>query len=299
MRSIGQIDLESDARRFSDFLYVQRIPNEIERSSEGRWDVWVHSDDDLTQAAEWLNVFRKNPAHPQFDAVKQAEELRASAAAAQERFEKKLRTRGDLFRRFAAYGLGPITAILIAVCVYVFIYSKLGDDIQRVQKLLFSEHRAAHDLGQRLLGSSEIRSGEAWRLLTPMFLHFSIIHILFNMLWLRDLGGMIETLESGRRLAALVLVGAAISNWAEYVVAGHSLFGGMSGVVYALLGYVWMKGRFDPGSGLYLHPQTVIMMLIWLVVCFTGMLGPIANYAHLAGLVVGTVWGFAATHLGK
>ena len=299
MRTIGQIESEIEARRFSDFLLVQRIPNQIERSTDGRWDIWVHSDDDLTKASEWLAFFRKEPAHARFDAEKQAAEVRASEAAAQEQFEKKLRTRGDLFRRFAAYGLGPLTAILIGASVYVFISSKFATNLDPVHKLFFSERRAAREWTQRALCSPEIRAGEIWRLLTPMFLHFSFIHILFNMLWLRDLGGMIETLESGGKLFVLVVVSAAISNWAEYVVGGHALFGGMSGVVYALFGYVWMKGRFDPGSGLYLHRQTVIMMLIWLVVCFTEWLGPIANYAHLAGLVVGTVWGFAATHLGK
>jgi GlpG protein len=115
------------------------------------------------------------------------------------------------------------------------------------------------------------------------------------MLWLRDLGGMIETVEGSVKLLLLVVISAAISNWAQYLVTGNPVFGGMSGVVYALLGYVWMKGKFHPGSGLFLHKQTVTMMMIWLVVCFTGLLGPIANYAHLGGLIVGVAWGFAET----
>jgi GlpG protein len=82
------------------------------------------------------------------------------------------------------------------------------------------------------------------------------------------------------------------SNRAQYYVSGPR-FGGMSGVVYGLLGYVWMRGKFDPGSGLFLHPSTVTMMLIWLAFGYTNIL-PMANTVHTVGLGVGVAWGFAA-----
>jgi len=69
----------------------------------------------------------------------------------------------------------------------------------------------------------------------------------------------------------------------------------MSGVVYGLLGYIWIRGKFDPASGLYLHSSTVVMMLLWLVAGFTGWLGPIANGAHLGGLVMGMAWGWLSS----
>jgi GlpG protein len=141
----------------------------------------------------------------------------------------------------------------------------------------------------------EIRHGEVWRLITPIFIHFHILHILFNMLWLRDLGSMIEGRQSSTYLLALVLVIAAGSNLAQFYFGHAPNFGGMSGVVYGLLGYVWIRGKFDPASGLFLHPSTVTMMLIWLVACFTGILGPIANYAHLVGLMMGAAWGYLAS----
>ena len=65
----------------------------------------------------------------------------------------------------------------------------------------------------------------------------------------------------------------------------------MSGVVYALAGYIWMRGRHDHASGLYLDRRSIEWLLIWLVLCFTGLLGPVANAAHLGGLVAGVVWG--------
>ena len=65
------------------------------------------------------------------------------------------------------------------------------------------------------------------------------------------------------------------------------LFGGMSGVNYALFGYAWMKGKYQPHQGIGVAQQTVTVMLFWLVLCFTGLVGAIANVAHVAGLLAG------------
>ena len=63
----------------------------------------------------------------------------------------------------------------------------------------------------------------------------------------------------------------------------------MSGVVYGLFGYVWIRGRIATYEPLRLHPQTTVIMLAWLVLCMTGVIGPIANTAHLAGLLCGVI----------
>ena len=66
----------------------------------------------------------------------------------------------------------------------------------------------------------------------------------------------------------------------------------MSGVNYGLFGYIWMKGKFDPGDGLELNPTTITILLAWFVICFTGVFGNIANGAHAGGLAVGAAWGY-------
>jgi GlpG protein len=85
---------------------------------------------------------------------------------------------------------------------------------------------------------------------------------------------------------------AMISNIAEYAYTANPVFGGMSGVVYGLFGYVWMKVQFDPRSGFVLDPVTVVVMIGWLFLCMTGYLGNIANAAHVAGLLAGMAFGY-------
>jgi GlpG protein len=293
---IGHLATEMSARTFGDYLYVQGIENRVENQEDG-WAIWVTDEDQLAGAARLLESFRANPADPRFQAkARSAENLRAEEEKRQEAYRKRLRDRRHLFRPLTAYGFGPLTFALIVISAIVFFVAKFGMEPQRVMALAITSYSFEDTSGPPWDSSlPEIRHGEVWRLITPIFIHFHILHILFNMLWLRDLGSMIEGRQSSTYLLALVLVIAAGSNLAQFYFGHAPNFGGMSGVVYGLLGYVWIRGKFDPASGLFLHPSTVTMMLIWLVACFTGILGPIANYAHLVGLMMGAAWGYLAS----
>ena len=85
-----------------------------------------------------------------------------------------------------------------------------------------------------------------WRLITPIFLHFGIVHFIFNSLWLSMLGSRIERLSGSIHLILLVLISGLVSNLAQFWWSGAANFGGMSGVVYALLGYIWIAHKIVP-----------------------------------------------------
>ena len=174
-----------------------------------------------------------------------------------------------------------LTATLIASSAIIAVLSSLGKDYQVLQFLFISEYRS---------GLPEILGGQLWRLITPIIIHFGILHFIFNMMWLYDLGSTIEQRQGVGRMAILVVVTAVLSNLAQFYWGGPG-FGGMSGVVYGLLAYVWVQGKFNPRAGIGLHQHIVIMMSIWFVICWLGLIGNIANMAHTVGLICGAILG--------
>ena len=77
----------------------------------------------------------------------------------------------------------------------------------------------------------------------------------------RRCGG--KTLGSGK-LIVITLISALLSGYVQQKFSGP-WFGGLSGVVYALMGYVWLRGERDPQSGIYLQRGLIIFALIWIV----------------------------------
>lgn len=139
-------------------------------------------------------------------------------------------------------------------------------------------------------------NGEYWRLVTPIFLHFGLFHIAFNGLWLWELGRRIEPLTGSLQMTVSVLLMAIASNLGQYLWSGPSLFGGMSGVVYGLLGYIWVRHKIAPRPILAIPKGLLGFMLFWLFLGMSGfidffMTGSIANAAHAIGLVTGMLLG--------
>lgn len=290
---IGHLGSKASAATFSDFLYVQGISNVIEAEKDG-YTIWIHSEDELEKARGLLEVFSKNPDDPKYaQHSRQAQDLRQREEQEEKAAEKRHFSRDRIFRS-SKFGPGPLTMVLIVVSIVATLSRTSGWGWQFFGHFYFSDY---------LKGAPEIRDWEVWRLITPIFLHASLkeplgfLHLIFNVLWLYDLGGILEPRQGTRRLLLLVIVIAAISNSAEYFL-GSPRFGGMSGVVYGLLGYIWMRGKFDPNSNLFLHPQIVTMMLVWFFLCWFVIPG-IANIVHTAGLGVGMIWGYLSAMISR
>lgn len=174
---------------------------------------------------------------------------------------------------------GQATLGLILVCVGVQILGWTSDINAVRAALMFSV--------------PEMLEGEWWRLFTPAIVHFGLLHIVFNMLWLKSLGSIIEFTRGKVFFLSLVFASAIFSNILQFWFKGP-LFGGMSGVVYALLGFLWMAKEFNPNEEFSLPKQDVMMMIGWFVLCLTGLMGPIANFAHAGGLAIGMAAGIGA-----
>jgi GlpG protein len=142
----------------------------------------------------------------------------------------------------------------------------------------------------------DIHRGEVWRLFTPILLHIGWMHLIFNMTAVWYEGTVIEYCRGTRTLAVLGVVSAVTSNVGEYLyqiyfTRGLHLWFGISGVGYAMFGYIWTKSLVQPEHGIRIDPRSIRPMLLWLLLGFVGF--PFANGAHVVGLVVGILFGLA------
>lgn len=292
MRKIGQLENGGRARTFADYLLVQGIAAETEPAGDGEdapWNVWVLDEDRVEAAKALLSRFRSMPDAEEFEtAAAEAAKRRAAEARAAE----KAAVPGRASARRMPEGVA--TSVLMGLCVLAAVLTRLGDDEAWVQWLTISAGGGAPADALHFWRSlTQVGEGQVWRLVTPIFLHFSLWHLVLNLLWFRDLGRVLEQKLGGWKLAVLVLALAVVSNLAQFAVAGGN-FGGLSGVVYGLFGYLWVRGRMEPGFGTWIHPVTSTMMLLFLALGVFGLIGPIANTTHFSGLLAGAAFGWAA-----
>ncbi|MEC4767688.1 rhomboid family intramembrane serine protease [Halomonas sp. CUBES01] len=196
---------------------------------------------------------------------------------------------------FATLKQLPVTVALVAISLVIFALMGVFGDLMVVALTIVPIGIVGGELSYGSLVDT-LASGQVWRLLSPAFLHFGWMHLIFNLMWVWYFGRQVEALQGGRTLLLLVVLAGVLANLAQYAT-GTVLFGGMSGVVYALLGHVWLMSRRVPGSGFFVPQMLVVFMLGWMVFTMTDMaglvgFGNVANEAHLGGLVVGLVTGW-------
>ena len=187
---------------------------------------------------------------------------------------------------------------LIAFACLVSFYSSFGSKLNLIEPIFFNKFLISFNQIQFYdFQTTYLISNEWWRLVTPMFIHFSSTHLIFNSLWIYILGREIEQLDGKIIFIFLILFTSASSNYLQYFFSGPSLFGGLSGVVYGLLGYCFVSETFLRINKFSFPPAIYIFMFVWLLIGFTGFLdllgfGKIANFAHLGGLLSGILSGY-------
>jgi GlpG protein len=199
---------------------------------------------------------------------------------------------GTLWTSFSrAFGSSPLTLILIVTCVVLWLLAPLERPTSLTLTLMFPDF--SRGTGTIVLSRvlESFTFGQLLTMLTPALLHGGILHLVFNMSWVWELGRRIEIRQNTLTLAVAMVVIALFSNTIQYLWGGGNNFGGMSGVVYGLFAYIWMWQLFDPRKGLRL-PASLIIFMIGMLVLFTWLeLDMIANAAHLGGFLSGMVYG--------
>ena len=279
MRKIGTL-AAGESKIIERYLLAQGIDVSLRATPDGTMELWVIDENDLEQALDIIDNFNKDPQNPVYRNV-------PPAPAQKKQLERSryVDVRTQIFHR-GAIGKGKVTLTLIVICIAVFLLHSMRLAPQFTNLFYFSEYIRPQ--------FKEILEGQVWRLVTPIFLHFGIWHILFNMWWLYDLGNQIEQRDSPKYLLSMTFIIGVVSNVAQFLVSGP-LFGGFSGVVYGLLGYIWMLDRFKPERGYRIDKFIVVFMIIWLILGMLGVTGNVANATHVLGLISGIVWGLIAS----
>ena len=268
---------------------IMLFPHDTD-TSELRRALWAHRiGHRFTEEAEGQVLWLANP--QQHDALMQLL-VRWQRG---EPIMPERRVRPSSGASLAALRQAPVTATALGISLLVFASMYLLGDI--VVAMLTIVPIAVVNGGLAFGSLTEaLSSGQIWRLLSPAFLHFGWMHLIFNMMWLWYFGRQVESLQGSGRMLLILLLSGIGANLAQYAT-GTVLFGGMSGVDFALLGYVWLMSRRAPGNGFFVPQMLVVFMLGWMLFTMTDMaaavgFGNVANEAHLGGLIVGLALGW-------
>lgn len=257
------------AQAFVDYMATQGVVLTIQQHTQT--DVWLADESQAERVNAELARFLENPADPRY--------LAASWTTGH-------MDSGLHYQRFPFFATvreraGPFTLLLMAACILVFIIMNVVGD-QPVMIALAWPYGPAVQY-------------DVWRYFTHALMHFSVLHILFNLLWWWYLGGAVEKRLGSGKLIVITLISALLSGYVQHKFSGP-WFGGLSGVVYALMGYAWLRGEREPESGIYMQRGLITFALIWLIAGWFDLFGmSIANGAHVTGLAVGLAMAFADT----
>lgn len=139
--------------------------------------------------------------------------------------------------------------------------------------------------------SPYIINGQYWRLITPMFIHIGLQHLLINMITLYFLGTLLENIFGKTRFLIIYLVSGICGNIASFAFNFSSISAGASTALFGMFGSFLMLGesfRRNP----YLQTMSRQFFLLVILNIFFGMFGNSDLAGHLGGLVSGFLLGY-------
>ncbi|AIS13262.1 MULTISPECIES: rhomboid family intramembrane serine protease [Pseudomonas] len=273
--AVLRLPLNVDLSGFVKLLQRMQVPHRVSEEA-GEQVLWVP--DAISEDVR--SLYERFPAG---DPEQQLDIPEAGAALRRPGFVEQLRR-------------SPATALILLLSLIVAALTLLGENLGTLRWLTFLEFRVVGDYIQFTPLADSLAAGQWWRLVTPMLIHFGFLHIAMNGMWYWELGRRIEQRQGSINLLGLTLLFSLVSNYAQYLFSGPSLFGGLSGVLYGLLGHCWIYQLLSPNPAYRLPRGVLAMMLVWLLICMSGLIsvigfGEIANAAHVGGLLVGCLTG--------
>ncbi|MGQ9445325.1 rhomboid family intramembrane serine protease [[Pasteurella] aerogenes] len=189
------------------------------------------------------------------------------------------------FHRLALLKQQKFTLFLTALCCLIYFCQLIG-----FEDVIFSIAHYPEDAQQQ---------GELWRYFSHSLVHLSLWHIFFNLAWWWLFGGAIEKAFGSITLILLYFCTALLTGFAQNLASGPAFFG-LSGVVYVVLGFVFVVDKWSNIS-FDLPPGFFTMLLVGIALGFIAPLIGIemGNTAHISGLILGSLFGIFATKLAR
>jgi GlpG protein len=301
MRLLATISEQAKAEALVAYLLTQQISTHVEPASPNdQWELWIRDEDRLEVARQELNAFLADPDNAKYqEAVRHAQRILQERRKQRQEAARNVKTGRSVFRGGPTGTSGrvpPVTLTLIILSVLVSFVTNFTNPMEgnAFGRLVIDEMRFVDETDFRISKgdpAASLKNGEIWRVITPIFPHGSPMHLVFNVFAMIYLGKIVESMEGTLRYSLLVLVTAIFSSLLQGLLPssffGGPFFVGISGVVYGLFSYLLLKSMLRPEIGVRLSEPSVMIMLGILIVGFTGMLGPLANMAHLGGFLSG------------
>ncbi len=140
--------------------------------------------------------------------------------------------------------------------------------------------------------NSDLVFSRPWTLITSMFLHGSLIHLLLNGFALALFGSLLENILGSKKFLFLFFLTGLIANIPAFLFYKASL--GASGAIFGVLGTLTVLRPNMTIWVSYMPMPMWIAAIVWALQDVFGILAPsgIANLAHLGGLFAGLILGF-------
>lgn len=310
MRCLGQIRNRAQAEKFVAHLLTLEISTQIEsiNNADDQWEIWVRDEDRLTEASRELDEFLVNP-----DASKYATAIEKANAILDER-EKKRREAAKNVQNFdparrrrltGGGGLPPLTLTLFILSIAIGLVTNFSNPSPQNRWGMSIDDQLSFVSNADLAASNgdpaaSLKRGQIWRAITPIFRHQGILHLAMNMFMLVSFGRIVERWVGTPAFALMVLLLAICPNLFQGLspewMHGSFRFGGISGVLFGLFGYVWIRTSINPNHGISIPFPFVVMAFGIILLGLSGAIPAwrLADLCHLGGLLIGAALGFAS-----
>ena len=274
MYLVYQFDSNDDPAQLSQTLWRLKISHKITMNNNQN-ELWLSASSHQAATLQLIQIWKEDP-----------------QALLRVNVNKNQKTnRVGLINQFRN---APGTIVLIVAALIVAAITQLESDVTMIKYFTISPLDVIGNQVRFYPLSEVIGKGEYWRLFSPALLHFSVIHIVFNLLWVWDIGRRLERMVGSSLWLFGVFLIAVVSNVLQFQLSTNPLFGGLSGVVYGLIGFAWLMPILNRSWPTIISKPLMIFFIVWLAIGYTSLteamgLGSIANTAHSIGLASGLV----------